>query len=142
MEDSKAKNVFSIKRLIVTRGVSREIGKGNWDRVDYTIEADVFQEDKLDTLRSNIEKIEDFWINEWLKKRTSAEFNPNKIQWINTKGSQGPFELSKDYNNEEFRKLMSLLRSRGGFDKNGFSYWILTDKRTIARRRKSVRATK
>ena len=68
-EKNEAKKVFSIKRLIVTRGVSREIGKGHWDRVDYTIEADVFQEDKLDTLRSNMEKVEDCWIEEWLKRR-------------------------------------------------------------------------
>ena len=71
MEESETdhKKLFSIKRLTVTRGISREIGKGHWDRVDYTIEADVFQEDKLDTLRSNIENVENFWIEEWLRRR-------------------------------------------------------------------------
>jgi len=62
------KKLFKIKRLAVTKGVSRETRKGNWERVDYTLEAEVFQVDKLDTLRSNIEKIEDYWIEEWLKR--------------------------------------------------------------------------
>ena len=81
MEESEteAKKLFSIKRLTVTRGVSREIGKGHWDRVDYTIEADVFQEDKLDTLRSNIEKIEDYWIDEWLKRRGAKTIGRRRV---------------------------------------------------------------
>jgi len=63
----------------------------------------------------------------------AKSFDGSKILWKEAQGKKGPFEVSKDFANVEFKRAMELLKV-GPLGHAGFYYWVMPDGQTLARK--------
>jgi len=67
-------------------------------------------------------------------------FNASKIRWRQAEGLKGPFELSDDYENPEFKALLKFLVefAGGAVSSEGFFYWVFPNGSVIGRKQKKA----
>jgi hypothetical protein len=69
-------------------------------------------------------------------KRAYA-WTPEKIQWSDKTGEKGPFQISEDANNPEFRELLKdLAAHKGKLFRDHFFYWTFQNGSTVGRKKK------
>lgn len=62
-------------------------------------------------------------------------WDPNKIGWTDKQGEKGPFQISEDVNNLEFKAMLKdLNHHQGKLARNGKFYWIFTNGTTVGRK--------
>ena len=63
-------------------------------------------------------------------------FHADRITWVPRTGGKGPFELSNDESNPEYRALFEFLREHAGgaMVSEGQYYWIMNDGKSLARK--------
>jgi len=62
-------------------------------------------------------------------------FDPDKITWQPKQGLKGPYELTEDFNNPEYKKMLALMQTAGGnLSKAGKFYWVFQNGATVGRK--------
>jgi len=67
--------------------------------------------------------------------QTRHSWDPNKIPWVDKQGDKGPFQMSEDVNNLEFKAMLKNLNEhKGKMSRDGKFYWIFTNGTTVGRK--------
>jgi hypothetical protein len=70
-------------------------------------------------------------------------FDPDKIAWQPRQGQKGPYELSEDFNNPEYKKMLALMQTAGGnLSKGGKFYWTFQNGSTVGRKDRTPKEVK
>jgi hypothetical protein len=70
-----------------------------------------------------------------LKEQKSFAWNPFKIKWDPHQNVNGPFELTNDYNNSDFKAMLKDLEDhQGKLTRDGIFYWIFQNGATVGRK--------
>jgi len=74
---------------------------------------------------------------------TVETFDPDKIAWQPRQGQKGPYELSEDFNNPEYKKMLALMQTAGGnLSKGGKFYWTFQNGSTVGRKDRTPKEVK
>ena len=125
-----------IRKLTITRGASKQIGKAQWEKREYSVVMDIPDMDRVNVAKNNGERLLKRWLEQWdSENEPYANVDVEKIRWHTSKGRKGPFERSVDRHNPEFQKLLTDLKAKGrSFVRCGLYYWIFQDDKTIGRK--------
>jgi hypothetical protein len=63
-------------------------------------------------------------------------WDPEKIGWTDKKGQKGPFQISEDVNNMDFKAMLQDLGGHGGkLNREGVFYWTFKNGTTVGRKK-------
>jgi len=64
-------------------------------------------------------------------------WNPEKISWTDKQGEKGPFQISEDVNNTDFKALLQDLAAHNGkLQREGYFYWTFKNGATVGRKKR------
>ena len=91
-----------------------------------------------DAFRMASEAINEY-VDSFAPKETAGfTWNPDKIKWVETEGTSGPYERSEDVNSIDFKELIKDLEVHNGkLSRNGFFYWKFAKSPIIGRKKRS-----
>jgi hypothetical protein len=80
----------------------------------------------------------DEYVDTFSPKETAGfTWNPEKIKWVQTEGSSGPYERSEDVNNPEFKAMLKdLAEHQGKFQCEGYFYWAFQKASVVGRKKR------
>jgi len=68
-----------------------------------------------------------------------AGWDPAKIKWTQAQGTRGPFEVSDDINNPEFKAMLKdLAAHQGRITREGYFYWTYPNGATVGRKKRGA----
>ena len=63
-------------------------------------------------------------------------WNPEKIGWTDKTGDKGPYQISEDPNNSDFKAMLQDLATHGGkLQREGTFYWTFRNGTTVGRKK-------
>ena len=63
-------------------------------------------------------------------------WNPEKIAWTDKTGEKGPFQISEDVNNVDFKAMLQDLAAHNGkLQRESVFYWIFKNGTTVGRKK-------
>jgi len=63
-------------------------------------------------------------------------WNPEKIAWTDKTGDKGPYQISEDVNNPDFKSMLQDLGGHGGkLNREGMFYWTFQNGTTVGRKK-------
>ena len=70
-------------------------------------------------------------------REEKAAWNPEKIAWTQKTGARGAYEQSEDFNNTEFKAMLSDITAHTGkLTRDGFFYWQFQNGATVGRKKR------
>ncbi|MEM3536680.1 MAG: hypothetical protein QXF44_02765 [Candidatus Bathyarchaeia archaeon] len=74
-------------------------------------------------------------------KETKIGWIPDQIKWEQAEGSSGPYQLSEDVKNPEFKAMLKDLQAHGGrLTREGWFYWVFQNGTTVGRKKRNQTA--
>jgi len=66
-------------------------------------------------------------------------WHPMRIKWEKAEGASGPYELSEDPENADFRAMhKDLSAHQGKLTRDGYFYWVFRNGATVGRKQKNT----
>lgn len=70
-------------------------------------------------------------------KSQEGSWNPNVIEWQAANGAKGPYQKTVDSGNLQHKAMLADLENHDGkLRRDGFFYWLFSDKQTVGRKQK------
>jgi hypothetical protein len=136
MSEDKDKTVLQFRQVEVLRGLSVQ-RKNSWEKLEIKVTVEgpfpnIEEVRKAEQLTAEHLKRE---LENILNVQTIKPFNLTGIEWKQTSGEKGPFELCTSENEEIVNLRNALILNNRSMNIDGLSYWLMKDDKAIGRRR-------
>jgi hypothetical protein len=124
----------------VSKGLTKQLGDKDWERVEYTVKAKLDSPEEVNVAKAQLEATIDSWLQQAFqqKQQPAKEAKPaldtehaevyEKLNWEDRTGSKGSFQMLRRDNCNDlqlYNHLENMLKqNRGNLGLGNFHYWL------------------